>query len=435
MTKIAVSRSASASLAARVRLAAGLLLVAVMTWGCTGQAAAVGLAKSAASRDPGNADEAAAAAAAIDAFGFDLYLASGADTNLVLSPTSIVIALSMARAGARGATASEMDAVLHDAYGSAGGNGMNSLDQVLVGLSGTFTTDSGEKLDVKLHIANAPFSQSGMKLEDDYLDILASKYGAGLRLVDYAADPSGSCKLINAWVSDQTEKRIPELLDSLDPMTRLVLVNAIYLKAPWQTPFQVESTKDASFTKLDGSSVQVPTMNGTLSEAKYAAGTGWKAAELPYIGGSLAMTIVVPDDLTSWENGLTGSSFAQVVDALQPASVTLSLPKFGTETKLDLAAMLEAMGMPTAFNPVLADFSGITTAEQLYIAQVIHQANIDVDEKGTEAAAATAVVMRATAMPAEPVTLNVDRPFMFALRDTKTGAVLFLGRIVDPSTR
>ncbi len=164
----------------------------------------------------------------------------------------------------------------------------------------------------------------------------------------------------------------------------------------------------------------------------FASGDGWRAVEIPYVGGSLAMTVVVPDDIAAFERALAADSFATIVDALAPAQVALALPRFGIETRTELAPILASLGMPSAFDD-RADFSGITTAERLLISNVVHQANIDVDEKGTEAAAATAVVMRATAMPAEPVILRADRPFLFAIRDVPTGAILFLGRVGDPS--
>jgi serpin B len=213
--------------------------------------------------------------------------------------------------------------------------------------------------------------------------------------------------------------------------TRLALVNAVYLKAPWQTPFAVDSTKQGTFRRADGSSVQVPFMAATES-LRFASGDGWRAVEIPYVGGSLAMTVVVPDDIAAFERALAADSFATIVDALAPAQVALALPRFGIETRTELAPILASLGMPSAFDD-RADFSGITTAERLLISNVVHQANIDVDEKGTEAAAATAVVMRATAMPAEPVVLRADRPFLFAIRDVPTGAILFLGRVGDPS--
>jgi serpin B len=413
-----------------------LVLVGAIVSGCASQAAAMAEATSQATRAAVLPDAATQAAAATDAFGFDFYksdLTSGG--NAVVSPASIVLALSMAQAGAKGETAAQMDSVLHSAAGSGGGNGINSLDQILTGFSGTFKNANGTAQQLTLRIANAPFAQRGLQLQGSFLDVLASRYGAGLRLVDFQNNPVGACQLIDGWVSDQTEGRIPKLLDSLDSNVRLVLVNAIYLKAPWLEPFAESDTKTAPFTRSDGSQVSVPTMSLGLSEGRYASGSGWQAVELPYAGGSLAMTIVVPDDLAAFESSLDGARFSQIAAALQPTHVDLTLPRFKIETKSDLASALAGMGMPLAFDPTRADFSGITTLEQLYIAKVVHQANISIDENGTEATAATAVVMAAaSAVPIQPpVTLHVDRPFLFALRDTNTGAILFLGRVVDPS--
>jgi serpin B len=391
-------------------------------------------ATSQATRAAVSPDAATQAATAVDAFGLDFYKAAfTAGGNAVFSPTSIVLALSMAQAGAVGETASQMDTVLHSAAGTGDGNGINSLDQSLAGLSGTFKDANGKDLELTLRIANAPFAQSGLQLQRAYLDTLASRYGAGLRLVDFANDPAGACKLIDGWVSDQTEGRIPKLLESLDSATHLVLVNAIYLQAPWQTPFDVQNTNPEPFTRSDGSQVSVPTMGLNLSVADYASGSGWQAVELPYAGGSLVMTIVVPDNLATFERSLDVARFAQITASLEPTDVDLTLPRFKIETKSDLSSVLAQMGMPLAFDPDRADFSGITTQEQLYISAVIHQANISVDEKGTEASAATAVVMTAGLAPSKQVTLHVDRPFIFAVRDTNTGAILFLGRVTDPS--
>ena len=383
-----------------------------------------------ASASPGDAP---AAAASINAFGLDLYRQVGTSGgNFVVSPASVAIALAMARAGAGGATAAQMDAVLHAVGADAAG--LNALDQALAARSGTFTDTTGLALPVTLRIANAPFTQRGLALLPAYLDALAAHFGAGVRLVDYRSDPEAARQVINAWVKAQTDGRIPELLKISDVTTStlLTLVNAIYLKAPWATPFLAEATKPSPFIRPDGSIVEVPMMSQS-SSLSYAEGPGWRAVELPYVGGSLALTLIVPDDLHAFEAGLTPQMLTQLTTALQRRAVQLTLPKFTVETSTRLAAALKALGMPLAFTDQ-ADFSGITTEARLYISDVIHQANIGVDEKGTEASAATALVMGDMGAPGgERVTLRVDRPFLFALRDLATGAILFLGRVTDPS--
>jgi serpin B len=415
------------------RLVVVLVTTLVLTAACT-SAEGIEFAKADLARASAAPEDATAAAAAINAFGLELYRQVAADGgNVVVSPASIALALAMARAGARGATAAEMDAVLHDVASDANAAWLNALDQALAGRSGTFEDDAGRDHEVTLRIANSTFGQRGMSLVPAYLEGLATRFGAGVRLVDYVTETEAARQLINGWVDDQTEHRIPELLvpGVITTDTRLTLVNAIYLKAAWQTPFAEQSTKPGTFTLADGSTVEVPMM-ATTTELPYAAGDGWQAVELPYIGGSLGLTVIVPGDLAAFEATLTPDQLTAIVGDLRQSEVTLGLPKFGIETKAMLADVLTALGMPSAFDPGRADFSGITTEEALYISDVVHQANIEVDEKGTTAAAATAVVMRGTSVP-DHVTLQVDRPFLFALRDGPTGTILFLGRVSDPS--
>jgi serpin B len=386
----------------------------------------------------GSPGDAAAAGDAINAFGLALYRRIVADdpaANLVVSPTSIALALSMARAGARGQTAAEMDAVLRDLGTDGHAAWVAALDSLLSTRTGTFADRTGEQRDVTLRIVNAPFAQRGFALETPYVQALGERFGAGLRLVDYVKAAEAARLAINGWVAGQTEQRIKDLLaqGDVDDLTRLVLVNAIYLKAAWQVPFEDSATAPAPFTRLDGSVVDVPLMHAS-GELPYAAGSGWQAVELPYVGGKLSMLVIVPDDLAAFEKTLDGVRLSDIVSALAPRQVNVAMPKFGTETKVELGPVLAALGMPTAFTDA-ADFSGITKEEPLLISAVIHQANIDVDENGTEAAAATAVVVRAASAPLDPVALTVDHPFLFALRDTESGAVLFLGRITEPSVR
>jgi serpin B len=435
--------------------------------------AGIELAMADVARAPAGPAAAKVAAASITAFGLDLLramLADGTlkpDENAVFSPTSIALALAMARAGARGETASQMDALLHMTGWDELGAGLNALEQALTSRNATWRDTSLDPptRELALRIANAAFAQRGWATVQSYLDAIASTFGGGLRLVDYQADPEAARKLINAWVSRQTMKRIPELLRQgiVTAGDRLWLVNAIYLKANWATEFDKSATKPLPFTRLDGSRVQVPTMSQQAT-IPYATGTGWKATELRYRGADgttpLAMTLILPDDLASFEQKLTASGLRGIVGKLEtgddhlddqvacegteprcchhPYDVKVLLPRFGIETGgIDLVEVLKSMGMRLATGPT-ADFSGITSPSELYISVVIHQANLDVDEKGTTAAAATAVGFATTggcgsSQPLKVITLRLDHPFLFVLRDVETGAVLFMGRVVDPS--
>jgi serpin B len=395
------------------------------------------LVMSSVQRAPANPADAALAAQAINDFGLELLRAgTPAGENTVLSPTSIVLALAMARAGARGETAAEMDDVLRDVASDENATWLNALDAALANRSGTFRNRFDKDVDVLLRIANQAYAQGGFPLEEAYLDALAARFGSGIRLVDFVRDAEAARLDINAWVADRTEERIPELLreGTVDSMTRLVLVNAVYLKAAWFSQFDAAATAPAAFHRLDGSSVDVPTMHDTFG-LRYGQGDGWQAVELPYVGGQLGMLVILPDELPAFEAGLDGTALEKIAAALDVERVSLALPRFGIESKLDLNEVLRTMGMPLAFDPFEADFSGISPVDDLYISGVIHQANIDVDEKGTEAAAATGVVMGVTSAPPPPIPMNVDRPFLFALRDLETGAILFLGRVVDPVER
>ncbi len=384
--------------------------------------------------------DAAPGARSIGAFGADLYavLATASDDNLVFSPASILVALAMTRAGAAGATATELDAVLHLDDPEAIHHALNGLTRALEARSGTVEVE-GEPASVELAIANAVWGQRTLTWRRPFLDVLAREYGAGVRLADFVADPETARTVVNGWVGEETRGRIPELLapETVDALTRLVLVNAIYLKAPWATPFDAEATRPAPFTLLDGSTVEVPFMARHDETMAYGRGSGWQAVELPYAGGALALLVLLPDrsELATVEGRLAAGLLDDAARALAPSDVALLLPKWDLETRVELSEALAALGMPTAFTDA-ADFTGMTTDEPLRIGFVIHQANITVDEAGTEAAAATAAGMETTAAPGpepEPISVTVDRPFLYALRDRETGAVLFLGRVTNPA--
>jgi serpin B len=369
----------------------------------------------------------------INEFAFDLLRRLEAKGNLCASPSSIAVALAMVRPGARGTTASEMDKVLH-------GFGSPEQAREVVALLNVFQSqnasdETGQRV-VEMNVSNAVFSQKGMNLVPAYLDAMSSEFGAGIGLLDYIRDPEGARAIINHWADVQTKGRIPNVLQpgDIDTDTRIALANAIYLKAGWLDPFDPSMTKPLPFTTGTGSTVSVPTMT-TERLLSYASGSGYRAVDLRLgsYPASLAMTFIVPDDMTSFVAGLNASKLAAIDARKKTSIVDLSLPKFSAETRTDLAAILAAMGMPTAFGD--ADLSGVTTDEKLQLAKVIHQANIDVVEEGVTAAAVTVVTGRATSGGEVPprVTLHVDKPFLYFIRETTTGTILFMGRIDDPS--
>jgi len=371
------------------------------------------------------------------AFAVDLYQeVREGDGNLFFSPHSISIALAMTYGGARGETATEMEEVLHYSLGQEALHpAFNALDQALSSRGeGVVLPEAQEGDPFRLSVVNAIWGQRGYPFLSDYLDLLALNYGAGLRVLDFAQEPEPSREAINAWVEDQTEERIKDLLPqgAIGSDTRLVLTNAVYFKASWLHPFEPSATQDGEFTKLDGQAVTVPLMKASESFG-FFHGEGFAAAELPYVGEELSMVVILPDEggFEGFEAGLSAEGLAEIVGGLQRQPVDVTLPKFTFEHDLPLTQPLQEMGMRSAFEA--ADFSGMDGTRSLVITDVLHKAFVAVDEKGTEAAAATAVVVGKTSAPPPSVSFTVDRPFLFLIRDIQTGAILFLGRVVDPS--
>jgi serpin B len=369
------------------------------------------------------------------AFAFDLYqLLKEKNDNLFYSPHSISLALAMTYAGARGGTERQMADTLHFALPEERLHpAFNSLDLELAGRGEGAEGKDGEGF--RLNIVNAIWGQERVRFRPEFLDVLAENYGAGLRLLDFASALEESRVTINNWVSEQTEGRIEDLIPqgALDPLTVLVLTNAIYFNAAWAEPFEEELTEDGAFHLLDGGEVTAPMMRQTTSFG-YAEGEGYQAVELPYDGRELSMVILLPQagEFESFEGALDAGRVDGILDDLVHRQVALTMPKFEFESGFSLKDALAALGMPDAFTGA-ADFSGMTGERDLFISEVLHKAFVSVDEAGTEAAAATAVVIAKLGMPAEPVEVAVDRPFVFLIRDIETGAILFVGRVVDPS--
>lgn len=364
----------------------------------------------------------------------DLAAQSG---NVVLSPYSVAVALAMTLPGAGGRTAAEMRDVLGMTDDARFHGGLNALTAYVEGLAGPQERADGSEAELALASANQLYGQEGVAWERDFLDLLAREYGAGLRTVDYRRAHEQARVLINDWVAGRTQDRIPELIPDgvLDPLTRLVLVNALYLKAPWEYPFEKSSTRPLPFHRAEGTSVDVETMVQPMLATTVAAGDGWQAARLPYAGGRLAMTLVLPDAgrMREVEQVLTSGGWAEVMSDGRRATLDLLLPKWTFRTQAPLNGILQQLGMRAAFDPDQADFRPMTEEDlDLYVKAVLHEGFIAVDEEGTEAAAATAVMMDTTSAPVtEP--FHVDRPFLFAIHDVEHGTPLFLGRVDDPT--
>ncbi len=281
------------------------------------------------------------------------------------------------------------------------------------------------------------WGQQGFTWKKPFLDSLARDFGAGMFTVDYIGARAAARRAVNAWVSRRTAGTITDLIDSttFDELTRLTLVNAAHLKAPWASAFERSTTRPAPFTRADGSVVHPPTMT-TEQGLRYRRDTDWEAVDLPYAGNQLAMTVVLPRPgrFADVQRGLTGASLSKMMvgHPSQQRDIRLSLPRWTMRTRAPLVEILPGMGMATAFDAHTADLSGMTSTWQLHISAVEHQAWIAVDEQGTEASAATAVVVEGTAARV-PLTLAVDRPYLFILQDTATSTPLFIGRVSDPS--
>ena len=379
-------------------------------------------------------DDLAALADANAAFAFDLYHVLAADDgNLFFSPHSISVALAMTYAGASGDTASQMASTLHftlppdPLHAAFNAYSLDLQARAEAEVEGT---------PFELSIANSLWGQQGFPFLPEFLDVLGENYGAGMRLVDYTSDPEAARLAINQWVSDETREKIQDLIPpgAIDALTRLVLANVIYFKAEWLHPFDPDTTQPAPFHLLDGSTVDVPMMH-QQEPYGYMLGDGFQAVELPYENGDVSMLVILPDEgqFQSVEEALGPALVQGIADDLIHAPVILSLPKFTYESAFGLNDALRSLGMTDAFDLDRADFSGMDGNRDLYIGSVLHKAFVSVDENGTEAAAATAVIMELTsALPGEPIVFTVDRPFIFLIRDSRTGGILFVGRVMAP---
>jgi serpin B len=371
------------------------------------------------------------------AFAFDMYaqLAKPSE-NLFFSPFSVSVALAMTYAGAKGTTADEMASALHFSLPQATLH--RAFNAALLDLDkreGDVPENEGGA-GFKLDIVDQAFAQKGDDFEDSYLDLLAINYGAGVGVVDFGA-PDKARSAINDWVSERTKKRVPELLprNSITSATKLVLTDAIYFKASWFEPFAVNDTQPSSFHAAAGDrDVEMMHAHGTM---KYAEQATYQALDLEYLSRDVHMLLILPaegrfDEVT---RGLDAAFFDRVRGDLSKYLVTLSLPRWSFKSSTTLKAPFRSLGMNAAFERGAADFSGMNGGNDLYVDQIYHDAFIAVDEKGTEAAAATGVVINADGGigPEYPeAEISFERPFIFAIYDEPTGQLLFLGQLVDP---
>ena len=373
---------------------------------------------------------------ASNAFAFNLYAnLRGQKGNLFFSPESISTGLSMAWCGARGETAGQMASVL--GYRADRPITPEWIAKACGGhLAELFSNPKG----YELLAANSLWGQKGYPFVPDYLALLKANYGAGLEEADFRGDTEGARKTINVWVEKETRDKIKDLIPPglLTGETRLVLTNAIYFKGTWAIPFKKDATADGDFFVAAGEKVQAPLMNQTGYFGYYDAGQ-WKALEMPYKGNELAMVILLPaqvDGLPQMEKDLAaGKVLGDLAANLKTRQVRVTVPRFKTTASILLGKTLAAMGMPLAFDPSKADFSGMNGGnESLCIAEVVHKAFVEVNEEGTEAAAATAIVMRAGEgmRMDEPPIFRADHPFVFLIRDKKSGCILFMGRLANP---
>jgi serpin B len=368
--------------------------------------------------------------------------------NFVFSPVSIATALSMPYAGARGATATQIaqalgwtvpqERVAKSFNGATLGYGARAATALEAARRKAAMDPSSAAPDAasfRLHLVNAVWARQDVTFAAPFLDTLAVDYGAGVTLADFVGNPEGEREAINGWVATETQQKIQNLIPSgsITRDTAVVLVNALHLKLPWPAPLGVEA-QPAPFALEGGAPVQARFV-GTAGRLPYAEDASAQAVEIPLEGGEVSVLLVVPrGSLGAFEGALT-TNLRALRGALAPKEATVSLPKFTfTSSSLSLAKPLKALGLVDAFDAGKADFSGITTSQRLYFSDVLHKAMVGLDEKGVEAAAATAVVMAGTSAPSDPPkVVRADKPFFFAIVDKPTDTILFAGHVKDPT--
>jgi serpin B len=405
------------------------MLLAVLLWSTVSWCGGTALEVNA-------AEEATGAAVAVAANDFGLRLlralnANGTANNLIVSPLSVFQALTMTYNGARGSTKTAMARTL----------GIGAIDVSQLNASNRQLLEALHKADpnARLEIANALWLREGLAANPEFVALNKNYYGADVRSLDFAGDPLRATDIINAWVSRNTQGKIPSIVDRLETDTALVLTDAVYFKGGWSEVFDPQESKPRAFFGPDGKSASTPMMEQDGSYS-YLETNDFQGIRLPYGNGQFAMYVFLPrakNGLRKLLKSLDMSHWEEWTKKFASSSGTIVLPKFEVRYGEKLNAVLEAMGMGVAFNAEKADFSGITPA-LIYISDVEHKTYVKVDEKGTEAAASTAVIARfssAIGFGKEPFSMVVDHPFVFAIAERGTGAILFVGTVVDPNRR
>lgn len=375
--------------------------------------------------------------AANNQFAFELYSKyKDENKNVFFSPYSISTALAMTYEGARGKTAEEMQNVFHFPEESVR----------LPAYASIYNELNKGSSDYKLNTANALWAQKDFTFLKEYFDLVGNYYGGKVTNLDFVSETEKSRQTINNWVAGQTNDKIKDIIPVgvLNSMTRLVLTNAIYFKGTWQIQFKKSNTQEADFRISPLNTIKVPMMHlsGEKANFNYLEIEHLQILELPYEGNDLSMLILLPEEcigdfvpctnyMKMFEDSLTAEKLSELKSQMRESNVAVSLPKFKFETKYFMANTLAEMGMPTAFSDTDADFSGMDGKKDLYISDVIHQAFVDVNEEGTEAAAATAVVM-AMKSAGPGIIFNADHPFIFVIQQKQTGNILFMGKVIDP---
>ena len=368
-------------------------------------------------------------------FALELYrqLSDGDDGNLFFSPYSLSVALAMTYAGAEGATREQMAETLNFILEEEDLHAAFNKLAIELAKRGEGNKSEDEE-GFKLNVVNAIWGQVEYEFLSDYLDTLAVNYDAGLRLLDFVSDPEACRRTINEWVSEQTEGKIEDLIKKgiISEVTRLVLTNAIYFNAAWDKPFDEDKTSDGIFYLPDGTTVTVPMMHQT-EDFGYTEGDGYQAVELKYDGNELSMLIILPEDgnFEQFKATFDAQKLDGIVENIRTATVTLSMPKFEYSSQFSVKDALENMGMKDAFS-MAADLSGIDGSYDLFIEDVVHKAYVSVDEAGTEAAAASAVIINLKGI-LEQAEVNLDHPFIYLIRDIETNTILFVGRVMNPA--